>query len=65
MVPSEAKKFIDEAFKTCEFEESGTAIVKVMKPVSMFGNNNGISRSQKKQTVLQKFLKFFDRFFGL
>jgi type I restriction enzyme R subunit len=66
LVPSETEKFINQAFKTGEIKESGTAIVKVMKPISMFGNNNnGISRSQKKQSVLQRLIDFFNRFFGL
>jgi len=66
LVPTETLKFIDQAFKTGEIKESGTAIVKVMKPVSMFGKNNGgVSRSQKKQSVLGKLIDFFNRFFGL
>jgi type I restriction enzyme R subunit len=65
-VPTETLKIIDQAFKTGEIRESGTAIVKVMKPVSMFGKNNGgVSRSQKKQSVLDKLIDFFNRFFGL
>jgi type I restriction enzyme, R subunit len=66
LVPTETVKFINQAFKTGEIKESGTAIVEVMKPVSMFGkNNNGVSRSQKKQSVLQKLNDFFNRYFGL
>lgn len=66
LVPAETVKFINQAFKTGEIKESGTAIVKVMKPVSMFGKNNkGISRSEKKQTILDKLITFFNRFFGL
>lgn len=63
--PSETKKFINQAFKTGEIQESGTSIVKVMKPVSMFGSKNGVSRSQKKQDVVTRLLEFFNRFFGL
>ena len=64
LVPTEALKFIDQAFKTGEIKESGTAIVKVIKPVSMFGkNNSGVSRSQKKQSVLDRLIDFFNRFF--
>ena len=64
--PAETIKFINQAFKVGEIRESGTAIVRVMKPVTMFGKtNNGISRSQKKQSVLNKLLDFFNRFFGI
>lgn len=66
LVPNETVKFIKQAFKTGEIKESGTAIVKVMKPVSMFGTSaEGVSRSEKKQGVLAKLIDFFNRFFGL
>lgn len=62
---SETKKYIDQAFKVGEIQESGTAIVKVIKPVSMFGDKDGKTRSQKKQDVLARLIEFFNRFFGL
>jgi type I restriction enzyme R subunit len=55
------KAFITEAFKNGEVKESGTAIVKLLPPVSMFGGG----RSDKKNTVISKLKEFFDRFFGL
>ena len=66
LIPDETIKFINQAFKTGEIRESGTSIIKVMKPVSMFGKNNqGLSRSQKKQSVIQRLIEFFNRYFGL
>jgi type I restriction enzyme, R subunit len=66
LIPDETIKFINQAFKTGEIRESGTSIIKVMKPVSMFGKNNqGLSRTQKKQSVLEKLISFFNRFFGV
>ena len=61
----ETHKFIEDSFKNGEVKETGTAIVKVLPPTSMFGNTNGIDRSIKKTTVLQKLIDFFNRFFGL
>ena len=60
----ETKEFINEAFKTGEIKESGTSIVKVIKPMSMFDNNKGMSRSEK-QSVILRLMDFFHRFFGL
>jgi hypothetical protein len=46
-------EFVNQAFKTVEIRESGTAIVKVMKPVSMFGTSaEGVSRSEKNKAHL-------------
>lgn len=63
--PKETKQFINQAFKIGEVKGSGTAITKVMKPVSMFGGKGEVSRSQKKKNILEKLVDFFDRFFGL
>lgn len=61
----ETRKFIEESFKNGEIKETGTAIVKVLPPTSMFGNTDGIDRSVKKVNVLKRLLDFFNRFFGL
>lgn len=61
----ETNKFIEDSFKNGEVKETGTAIVKVLPPTSMFGNTDGIDRSVKKLNVLQKLMDFFNRFFGL
>ena len=64
--PKETRKFMDQAFKRGEIKETGKAITKVMKPISMFSKTDGIStREKKKQNILDKFIKFFERFFGL
>jgi len=53
--------FVTEAFKNGEIRESGTSIVNILPPVSMFGG----SRSKIKNRVIVKLKEFFDRFFGL
>jgi len=63
--PKETKIFVTEAFINGEIRQTGTAIVKVLPPTSMFGDTAGMSRSDKKKTVFQKLIKFFNRFWGL
>jgi type I restriction enzyme R subunit len=55
------KAFMQEAFKNGEIRETGTSIVKILPPISMFVG----SRSKIKNTVIAKLKDFFDRFFGL
>ncbi len=63
--PDETKTFIKEAFTSGEIRETGTAIVKVIKPMSMFAHDMGMRRSEKKRSVLSRLIEFFNRFFGL
>ena len=59
----ETKIFIDNAFRDGAIPVSGTAITKILPPVSRFAKNNG--HSAKKQTVLDKLAAFFERYSGL
>ena len=58
-----AREFIGNAFRDGSISASGTAITKILPPVSRFSQNNG--HAVKKQTVLDKLTAFFERFFGL
>jgi len=58
-----ARSFIDNAFRDGSIPTTGTAITKILPPVSRFSKNNG--HAVKKQTVLEKLATFFERFFGL
>ena len=51
------------AFRDGAVQPTGTAITKILPPVSRFAKAGG--HSAKKRTVLQKLGDFFDRFFGL
>lgn len=53
----------DAAFRDGAVQPTGTAITKILPPVSRFAKAGG--HSAKKRTVLQKLGDFFDRFFGL
>jgi len=61
--PDATRSFIDAAFRDGAVQPSGTAITRVLPPVSRFGESGG--HAAKKQTVLGKLGEFFDRFFGL
>ncbi len=59
----ETKLFIDNAFRDGAIPTTGTAITKILPPVSRFAKDNG--HSAKKQAVLDKLAVFFERYFGL
>jgi type I restriction enzyme, R subunit len=59
----ETKAFVDNAFRDGSIPATGTAITKILPPVSRFSKNN--DHAVKKQTVLEKLGAFFERFFSL
>jgi type I restriction enzyme R subunit len=61
--PEETERFIDAAFRDGQLRTTGTAITKVLPPVSRFSKDQ--NHSAKKQRVIQLLGEFFDRFFGL
>lgn len=60
--PQETEKFINNAFRDGILKTTGTDIDKILPPVSRFG---GGGRAEKKQCVIEKLLKFFEKYFGL
>lgn len=58
----ETEKFINNAFRDGVLKTTGTDIDKILPPVSRFG---GGGRAKKKQGVIGKLLKFFEKYFGL
>ncbi len=61
--PDETRAFVDNAFRDGAIATTGTAITKILPPVSRFSKNN--NHAAKKQTVLDKLASFFERYFGL
>lgn len=61
--PEETRAFVANAIRDGAIPTTGTAITRILPPVSRFaaGNNHAL----KKQNVLDKLAAFFDRFFGL
>ncbi|NLA85492.1 MAG: restriction endonuclease subunit R, partial [Clostridiales bacterium] len=52
---------IENAFRDGMLKTTGTAIDKIMPPVSRFGGG----RALKKQGIIEKLLNFFEKYFGL
>ncbi|HOO52014.1 MAG TPA: type I restriction endonuclease subunit R, partial [Alphaproteobacteria bacterium] len=59
--PKETYKFIRNAFRNGGITTTGTDLAKVLPPMSRF--TPGGERSQKRENVLDKLTKFFERFF--
>lgn len=59
----ETYEFINNAFRDGFIQTSGTAITKVLPPVSRFSKSK--ERSKKRNTVLDKFNSFFNKFWDI
>lgn len=59
----ETYKFIKNAFRNGSISTSGIELTRVLPPVSRFTPTGELSK--KKESVLNKFTKFFERFFGI
>ena len=59
----ETYKFVRNAFRNGSVSPTGTAIAKVLPPVSRF--SPGGERTKKRESVLDKLTSFFERFFDI
>ena len=59
----ETYKFVRNAFRNGSVTTTGTALAKVLPPVSRF--SPGGERSKKRESVLDKLTRFFERFFDI
>ena len=59
--PKETRHLIENAFRDGTLKTTGTAIDKIMPPVSRFGGG----RAARKQGIIEKLLKFFEKYSGL
>ncbi len=59
----ETYKFINNAFRDGYIQSTGTAIVKVMPPVTRFSQSG--ERTKKRETVLEKLSAFFNKFWDI
>lgn len=55
--------FIDNAFRDGNIPSGGTALIRILPPVSRFSKSN--AHATKKQRVFDKLTAFFERYFGL
>ncbi len=63
LVPAETRAFMDAAFRDGAVQATGTAVTRVLPPVSRFTKDGG--HEEKKQRVLERLSAFFERYFGL
>lgn len=59
----ETYKFIKNAFRDGSIPTTGTALTKILPPISRFSKSG--ERSKKKEIVIEKLNSFFDRFFNI
>jgi len=59
----EAYKFVRNAFRNGSVATTGTGLAKVLPPVSRF--SPGGERSKKRESVLDKLTRFFEKFFDI
>ena len=61
--PDETYKFIENSFRDGAIPTVGTRISKILPPVSRFSKDG--QRTKKRESVIEKLTKFFDRFFDI
>ncbi len=59
--PEATRRFIDNALRDGMIKTTGTAVDRIMPPVSRFGGG----RTVKKEGIIEKLGKFFEKYFGL
>ena len=57
----EAYTYMRNVFRSCNVNSHGTDLVGVLKPMGVFNDERG----KKKKSVLDKFIKFFDKFYNI
>jgi type I restriction enzyme R subunit len=63
LIAEPTRAFIESAFRDGGIQTAGTAITKILPPLSKFSVSDGYG--DKKRVVLGKLETFFERFFGL
>ena len=58
----DTRRYMENAFRDGEIKTAGTDIDALLPPISRFGSG---TRAQKKQSVIDKFKGFFERYFGI
>lgn len=58
----ETRKFLDNSFRDGQVKTTGTDIEKILPPMRRFGGDN---KTKRKQTIIEKISKFFEKYFGI
>ena len=61
--PEATEKFVNNSFRDGVLKTNGTEIDNILPPISRFGG--GGARDRKKQTVIEKLKKYFEKYRGL
>ena len=61
--PEDTRKYMECAFRDGEIKTVGTEIDRLLPPISRFGGTG--NRAKKKQSVIEKFKAFFEKYFGI
>lgn len=61
--PDETRYFLESAFRDGQLRTTGTAITKILPPVSRFAPDGG--HGDRKKRAVEALSRFFERFFGL
>ncbi len=61
--PDDTRKYMECAFRDGEIKTVGTEIDKLLPPISRFDGTG--NRAKKKQSVIEKFKAFFEKYFGI
>ena len=61
--PEATEKFVNNSFRDGVLKTNGTEIDNILPPISRFGG--GGARDRKKQTVVEKLKKYFEKYRGL
>jgi type I restriction enzyme, R subunit len=61
--PAATRAFVDSAFRDGAIPTAGTAVTRILPPVSRFSKTN--DHATKKQIVLDRLGEFFERYLGL
>ncbi len=59
--PEETRRFMENAFRDGVLKTTGTALDQILPPISRFGGG----RAEKKQGIIEKLLRFFEKYGGL
>lgn len=63
--PEETERFVRNVFRDGEFRTAGTAIDRILPRMSRFAKTGGVTKAEKKETVIGKMQGFFEKYFGL
>lgn len=63
--PVETKTFIENSFRDGVVKTTGTDIDKILPPSRLFGGNTENNKQSIKQRVIEKLIKFFEKYVGI